>query len=73
MCMALLVDEALILYRDTLRFRHPHPKVVRDVCDWMKSPTRGNIRLLGDDRDIWSAPDTGDLLVGTTSNSTSAA
>ncbi|KAL6415592.1 hypothetical protein AUP68_02157 [Ilyonectria robusta] len=55
--------EALFYYRQTCSLRQPNKAAMKDLQEWMDSPERGKICLIGDDRNIWSNPDMSDLLV----------
>ncbi|OIW23860.1 hypothetical protein CONLIGDRAFT_718817 [Coniochaeta ligniaria NRRL 30616] len=45
--------QALCLQKKTLSLRRPHPKVLKDLRDWMTRPSLGNITILSPDCRTW--------------------
>ena len=57
------LDEALLRHQQIMRLDKPTRKHVKALVDWMDCPDRGDVFLLGPDRDIWRKPDMDDLTI----------
>jgi type IV secretory pathway ATPase VirB11/archaellum biosynthesis ATPase len=58
-----LVEEALLRHQQIMNIKKPTKRHVAALADWMDRPDRGNVVLIGKDRDIWREPDMDDLVL----------
>jgi hypothetical protein len=56
------VDHALLQQSMLVKLKSPSPSDLRFLQTWMKTPSMGNVYLLGPDSDIWEKPDQFDLV-----------
>ncbi|CAM1510532.1 Fc.00g008670.m01.CDS01 [Cosmosporella sp. VM-42] len=54
---------ALLQHQQIMKLQKPTKKQVHALVDWMDRPDRGDIMLIGPDREIWSKPDMHDLAI----------
>jgi hypothetical protein len=48
-----LVDEAVFLWSKIGTLPPPNPSDLRNLQEWMRRPSMGNVRLIGNDRNVW--------------------
>ncbi|KAM0798017.1 hypothetical protein BDR22DRAFT_823820 [Usnea florida] len=56
------VDAAVFHQTHITALPNPNPRDLAFLQQWMKRPSMGDVYLLGRDSDIWSKPDTSDLI-----------
>ena len=59
----MIVDSAIIQQHALANIDDPSVRSIERLQDWMERPDRGNIELLGQDRNIWSDTKREGLLV----------